>query len=111
MIVGGKQRAGVGRWVLVYVLHDCPGYGYAVICGGAASKLVKEHQAAGGQIVQDAGGLGHLDHEGGFTGRYVIAGSHAGEYAVHKTDACAVGRYVAAHLGKQGYQCGLTQEC
>ena len=64
VVVGGEERAGVGGGVFVYVLHDGPGYGDAVVGRCAASQLVEQHEAAWREVVHDVGGFAHLYHEG-----------------------------------------------
>ena len=63
VVVGGEEGAGADA--VVEVLDGGPGEGEAVVGGGAAAHLVQEHQRPGGGCVEDRGGFGHLDHEGG----------------------------------------------
>ncbi len=44
-----------------------PGQGQAVIGTGAAPHFVQDHQGPVRGIINDVGGFGHLDHEGGLT--------------------------------------------
>ena len=105
-IVGGKQRVcsnvpgqvdGAGR-----------GQGQAVIRAGSAADFIQQYQAVAAGIVQDVGGLRHLDHEGGTPAGQVIAGADTGKYAVDRTDDGRPGRHPAAGVSQQDNQRGLA---
>ena len=96
--------------MLVQILHDGPCNGDAVVGRGAATQLVEEHQRARCDIVQDVGGLGHLDHECRFAQRDIVGGAHTGEYFVHQTDSSALCGHEAAYLGQQYDEGRLAQQ-
>ena len=110
VVVCGKKRAGASLAVLVDVLHDGPCDGDAVVGARAATEFVEEHQAALGEVVQDAGCLVHLHHEGALADADVVAGPDAGEDLVHVADACSLGRHEAAHLSQQGDEGRLAEQ-
>ena len=109
MVVGGEERLGAQGGVVVDVLDHRPGDGDAVVGAGAAADLVQDEQAAGGGVVQDVGGLDHLDHEGGLPGVDLVLGADAGEDAVDEADAGGGGGDEAAHLRHQDDQGDLAQ--
>ena len=96
--------------MLVYVLHDGPGYGDTVVGGGTAAQLVEQHQAARRQVVQDVGGFVHLYHEGRLTHGDVVAGAYTGKYLVHQPDVRTLGRHEAAYLRHEGDERRLAEE-
>ena len=98
VVMGGKEGACPASGMLVDVLHNGPGNADAVVGAGAASKLIEEHKRAAGEVVEDAGGLVHLHHEGALALGDVVAGANAGEDFVHKADARAVGWHKTSHL-------------
>ena len=61
-----KERLGLAL-VLVDVLHNRPGDGYAVVGARAAPQLVEEYQTALGEVIEDRRGFVHLHHERGLT--------------------------------------------
>ncbi len=95
----GEKRAAAD--VRGDVLGDRPGEAQAVERAGAAADLVENHQAAVGGVVQNVGGFGHLDHEGGLAAVDFVAGADAGEEAIGQADGGAFGRDVAADLGQE----------
>ena len=95
--------------MLVQMLDDRPGQRQAVEGGGAAAYLVQDHQAIGGALVKDVGGLDHLGHEGGLAACQVVAGADPGEYAIHHGNAGAVGGHEAAGLRHQHDQRHLPE--
>ena len=56
--------------------------------------------SAGG-VVEDVGGLGHFDHEGGLAAGEVVGGADAGEDAVDEADGGGLGGDEGAGLGHQ----------
>ncbi len=76
-IVRGEQ--GVAAVLFQQVARDGVGEGEAIEGGGAAPDLVHQHQAFFGGVVQDVGGLGHLDHEGGTSAGEVVRCADARE--------------------------------
>ena len=78
-----------------------PGQRQAVVGTGAPADLVQQHQAVGGGVVQDIGGLGHFHHEGGAPAGHVVGSADAGEDAVDRPQARAARRHVAAGVRQQ----------
>ncbi|KPM85644.1 hypothetical protein AOR10_24195, partial [Vibrio alginolyticus] len=97
-VVGGEQGKGAGAG---QVLGAGPGQRQAIEGAGAAADLVHQHQAFIGGVVQDAGGLGHLHHEGGASAGQVVRGADAGKDTVHRADLRLVCRHEAAGVGEQ----------
>ena len=52
MVVCGEEHACPCPRIFVHILHYCPRYAYAVVCGSAASQLVEEHERARRHVVQ-----------------------------------------------------------
>ena len=63
----------------------------------------------GGGGVQDDGGLGHLDHEGGAAARQIVGRADAGEDAVDQGQGGGFGGNEGAHLRQDGDERGLAQ--
>ncbi len=99
------------RAVLMQVFDNRPGYADAVVGRSAAAKLVEEYQRPTADIVEYRGGLVHLHHECRLAQRYVVAGSHTGEYLVNHAYVGAVGCHKAAYLGHDYVEGGLAQQC
>ncbi len=108
VIVRGEEGARAVR--LVQVLDRRPGDGEAVEGRGAAADLVEDDQRALGRLVQDGGGLDHLDHEGRSSPREIVGGADAAEQAVDDADMGALRRHIAADLRQHGDQRVLAQE-
>ena len=106
VVVGGEEGAAAD--VLVEVFDDGPGEREAVVGAGAAADLVEDDEAARGGGVEDAGGLGHLDHERALAAGELVAGADAGEDAIGDADGGAAGRDEAAHLGHERQQRDLA---
>lgn len=102
LVMRREERAGAAFGVAVEVLDHGPGDGQAVVGRGAAADLVQDDQGAIGGVVEDVGGLVHLDHEGRVAAGEVVAGADAGEDAVHEADAAGFGGGPAADLGEEG---------
>ena len=81
-VVRGEQRR--APVLLEQVARDGPGQRQAVEGGGAAADLVHQHQARRRGVVQDVGGLGHLDHEGRAPAGEVVGGADAREDLVDR---------------------------
>ena len=104
--MGGEQ--GVGANLARQLFGAGPRQRQAVVGAGAAANLVHQHQTAGGGVVEDVGGLGHLHHKGGAAGGEIVRCSDAGEDAVDGADAGAVGGHEGADMSQQHDQCGLA---
>ncbi len=98
-VVGGKQ--GVGANLACQLLGAGPCQREAVVGAGAAANLVHQHQTAGGGVVEDIGGFGHLHHKGGAAGGEIVRRPDAGKDTVDGADAGAVGRHEGADMGQQ----------
>ena len=98
-IVRGEQR--VAAVVLQQVARDGVGEGEAVEGAGAAPDLVHQHQAFFGGVVQDVGGLGHLDHEGGASAGEVVRCADAREDLVDLAQHRSLRRDEAADMREQ----------
>ncbi len=105
-VVGGEQ--GVGANLARQLFGAGPRQREAVVGAGAAANLVHQHQTAGGGVVEDIGGLGHLHHKGGAAGGEIVRRSDAGEDAVDGADAGAVGGHEGADMSQQHDQRGLA---
>ena len=110
VVVGGKKGARVDRTVLMQVFDDGPGDAQAVEGAGAAAELVDEEQAAAGGVVEDIGGLVHLDHEGALATGEVVGRAHASEDAIDHADGGLPCGHEAAHLGQQGDETHLADD-
>ena len=82
-----------------------PGDGEAVIGGGAAANFVENDEAAGGSVVEDVGGLVHLDHEGGVAAGEFVAGADREKMRSTRPSSVARGhpRPVWANEINEGY--------
>ena len=109
VVVGGEQRLGAERGVVVDVLGHGAGDGEAVVGARASSDLVEDDERPLGGVAQDLRRLHHLDHERRLSRREVVLQPHAGEDAVDDTDARRVGGHEAADLRKQDDERHLTQ--
>ena len=84
VIMRGEQRA---RFVSsAKMLGRRPGDGEPVEGRGAAPDLVEDDQAPFGRLIEDGGGLHHLDHEGGAAARQIVCRADAAEQPVHHAD-------------------------
>ena len=82
----------------------------AVESAGAAADFVHQHQAAGRRVVQDVGGLCHLDHEGRAAASQIITRADAGEHPIERPDLRRDGRYEAADVREDHDQGRLAHE-
>ena len=105
-VVGREQR--VGPVVPGQPLGDRARQRQTVVSGGPAADLVEQYQRAIGRVMQDLGGLAHLDHERRLAGGQVVAGADAREHAIQRADGRRIGRDVAADVRQQHDQRGLA---
>ena len=98
------------RLALVQMLDRGPGDREPVEGGGAAADLVEDDKRALAGLVEDHGGLDHLDHEGGAAAREIVGGADAREQPVDDADAGAGRRHEGADLRQQRDQRVLAQE-
>ena len=85
VIVRGEQRFRTD--LIVQVFNDAPREAQAVECARATTDFVEDDEAARRGIVEDVGGLAHLDHERGLPARQIIARADARKDAVHEINA------------------------
>ena len=92
------------------MLDRRPGDGEAVEGRRAAADLVEDHERALARLIEDGGGLHHLDHEGRAAAREIVGGADAREQPVDHADMRRARRHEAAHLRQHGDQRVLAQE-
>ena len=63
VIMGGEKGLGAMA-IFMDIFHDRPGYRHAVVGRCSPSDLIQKDKGTGGKVVEDHGGLQHLDHEG-----------------------------------------------
>ena len=111
MVVRSKQCTCFGFRMLMDMLHNRPGDRNTVVGRCTSSQLIKEHQAARRQVIQDICCLIHLYHKCRFSNRNIIAGTHTSEYLIHQANMRTLSRYEATDLCQQRYQSRLPQQC
>jgi hypothetical protein len=77
---------------------------------GAAADLVEDDERARSGLVQDRGGLDHLDHEGRASAREIVGRADAREQPVDDADMGAGSGHEGAHLRQHRDQRVLAQE-
>src|SRR5580692_8806248 len=99
-IVGGEKGfRRVGG--VVEIFGDAPGDGDAVVGGSPSSYLIQQDEAAGGDVVDNAGRLVHFYHKSRFAAAEVVGSAYPGEYLIGQGDpGCAAG-YETAHMRHQ----------
>jgi len=100
VVVSGKE--GAASDLIVEVLGDGPRDGEAIEGSGAAANFIEDDEALFGCVIDDEGGLIHLDHEGGLAFGEIIGGSDAAENAVGEADVGVLSRDVGTDLGHEG---------
>ena len=110
VVMGGKERSGMGFRMIMDILHDGPGDADAIIGGSASSQLIKQHQAARRQVVHDICSLRHLHHEGRFTHRDIVAGTNTGENLIHQTNVGTFRRHETTYLRHQRDESRLAEQ-
>src|SRR4051794_33005845 len=96
MVMSCEER--LSARLRVDVFDGGPGDGESVVGCGAATDLVEEDERARSGSVEDRGGLGHLDHEGGTAACEIVGGSNAGEDAIDDGESRASGGNPGTHL-------------
>ena len=86
MVMRGEKRLGMRRRVVVQVFDHGPRNRNTVIGARTAADFVQQHDAAVGNVIEDAGRLEHFDHKGRLALRNIVRGSHPRENFVHDTD-------------------------
>ena len=109
VVMGGEEGLGPVS-VLMDILHYGPGYRHTVKCAGAAAYLIQQYQRARCHVVEDGGGLQHLDHEGGLAPGDIVGSAHSGKYLVEQADMRGLGRYERTCLGHNRNQGCLSQQ-
>ena len=92
------------------MLDHRPGDGEAVEGRGAAADLVEDDERARAGLVEDRGGLDHLDHEGGAAAGEIVGGADAGEERIDDADMGGFRRHEGPRLGEDGDQRVLAEE-
>ena len=110
VIMGSEQRFGSGFGVLVYMLDNSPRDRYTVVSTRSPPQLVEQNQTPLRQIVENIGGLGHLDHKGRFAERDIVRCPHTSENLVHNPYLSGLGRNETSYLSHQNNQSGLAQQ-
>ena len=108
VIVGGEE--GAAPVDLVEMLDRRPGDGEAVEGGGAAADLVEDDERARPRLVEDGGGLDHLDHEGRAAAGEIVGRADPAEQAVDDADPRRFRRHIGADLGEDGDERVLAEE-
>src|SRR6202034_752276 len=103
------SKKGSGADMALEIFESGPGEGEAIEGGSAAAHFVEEDEGLGGGGVEDGGGFGHFDHEGGTATGKVIGSANAGVDAVDEAVGHAVGGHKAAGLGEDDEQRGLAE--
>ena len=110
MIVSSKKRTRLCTRMFMDVLHNRPCNRDAIVSGSPPTQLVKQHQTARRKVVQDICCLIHFYHKGRLSHRYIIAGTHTGEYLIHHTDTGTLCRNKTPDLRQQRNQCRLAKQ-
>ena len=77
VVVRGEERPRGDFLAVVEELDHGPGDGHAVERARPAADLIEDDERIGRRVVEDLGGLHHLDHEGRLAGREVVLGADA----------------------------------
>ena len=72
MIVGRKKCFGLGFLMIVQIFNYGPCDRNAIIRTGPPSNFIHDDQGLITQIIQNAGGFCHFDHEGGLSSGQVV---------------------------------------
>ena len=107
VVVSGEERARAdAAWRYSSVAQASARPSKVAVPRPISSSRMRELLCRG---IEDGGGLGHLDHEGGAAARHVVAGADAGVDAVDEAEAHAGGGNEAAHLRHDDEQRCLTK--
>ena len=106
VVVRREERSGLDP--VGDIFGDGPGQADSVEGARSPPHLVEYDQAAVGGVVQDIGGLVHLDHEGRLSPGQVVARADPGEEPVDDADLGLLSRDEAAGLGQQGQESHLA---
>src|SRR6266571_9467690 len=109
MVVGGEEGECATTFVIVEILDNGTGNGQAVIGTGTTANFVKDDEAARCGMVQDVGGLDHLDHKGALASGEVVLGTDTGEDAIDKANGGNLSGDIASDLGHQDDERNLAQ--
>ena len=102
VIVGGEQDAGAVD--LVQIFERGPGDGEPVEGRGASADLVEHDEGALARLIEDGGGLDHLDHEGGAAAGEIVGGADAAEQPIDDADMGLTRRHEGTGLGEHDDQ-------
>ena len=86
VVMRGEEGLGRPFGRVVEELRDRPGDAQPVEGARAPADLVEEDEASRRRVVEDVGGLVHLDEKGAFASGQVVGGADAREDAVHDAD-------------------------
>ena len=109
LVIMGREE-GAAAIDLVQVLDAGPGDRQAVESGGAAADLVEDHQRTLAGLVEDDGGLDHLDHEGRAAARQIVGRTDTAEQTVDDAEMGRLRGHEGADLGEHGDQRVLAQK-
>ena len=99
MVMSGKQR--LGSNLIMQMLDNGPRQAQPIESAGAAPDFVQHNQAAVRGVIENVGGLTHLDHERRLTARQVVTGANAGKNPVHEVDPSVVGGDKRPGMGQE----------
>ena len=105
----GEERARRQFLAVVEELDDRAGDRHAVERARAAAHFVEDHERSRRRLVEDLGGLDHLDHERRLPGRKVVLRADAREDAVEERQPRFVRGHERARLGHQRDERDLAQ--
>ena len=108
MVVRSKEGLGMSS-LFVNILNNRPCDRNTVIGTCSASQLIKEHQTALAQVIQDTSRLVHLHHKGTFAQGNIVASTYTGKDLIYHTYASTLCWDKTTHLCHQHNQCCLTQ--
>ncbi len=109
MIVGGKKGLDPLPFPVMEILSHGPGDTQAVKGARPSSDLVQNDKASFSGIVQDVGGLLHLDHKCALALGQAIGGANPREDAIHHPEGCLLCRNKRPHLSHEDDERDLAQ--
>lgn len=109
MVVSGEEGFGASTRSFMNIFNNGLSDGEAVISACAPTKLVKEDEATGGEVVENIGSFVHFHHESGFSEGKVVGSTYTGEDFVDNTDAGGLCRNETAGLRQKSDECCLPE--
>ncbi len=110
VVVGSEESLSASGRVVVEVFNHSPSNSDTVVSRSTAAYLVEQDKATGRDVIEDGGGLGHLDHKSRLATRNVIRSANASEYLVDKADTSGRSGNERTDLGHQDDQGGLAKK-